>query len=175
MSSKSKLIINCAATHVSASQFSVSGGRLLLESFTTQELSYDYSAQEEWLPALKSALSSMKIKGNATVIAPSMLLLTKTIKVPHVSAENQREVVSVEVSKNIPYPLSELVWDYQVVADDGIETEIFLASVRAEDAACASTNILRMEEEFFRLYWICLDNMHGLPFCGAGRPRPDLL
>ncbi len=134
MSSKSKLIINCAATHVSASQFSVSGGRLLLESFTTQELSYDYSAQEEWLPALKSALSSMKIKGNATVIAPSMLLLTKTIKVPHVSAENQREVVSVEVSKNIPYPLSELVWDYQVVADDGIETEIFLASIRAEDA-----------------------------------------
>ena len=61
MSSKSKLIINCAATHVSASQFSVSGGRLLLESFTTQELSYDYSAQEEWLPVLKSALSSMKI------------------------------------------------------------------------------------------------------------------
>ena len=134
MSSKSKLIINCAATHVSASQFAVSAGRLQLESFSAQELSYDYSVQEEWLPALKAALSSMKIKGNATVIAPSMLLLTKTIKVPHVSAANQREVVSVEVSKNIPYPLSELVWDYQVVSDDGIETEIFLASMRAQDA-----------------------------------------
>ena len=134
MSSKSKLIINCAATHVSASQFAVSAGRLQLESFSAQELSYDYSIQEEWLPALKAALSSMKIKGNATVIAPSMLLLTKTIKVPHVSAANQREVVSVEVSKNIPYPLSELVWDYQVVSDDGIETEIFLASMRAQDA-----------------------------------------
>jgi len=134
MSSKSKLIINCAATHVSASQFAVSAGRLQLESFSAQELSYDYSVQEEWLPALKAALSSMKIKGNATVIAPSMLLLTKTIKVPHVSAANQREVVSVEVSKNIPYPLAELVWDYQVVSDDGIETEIFLASMRAQDA-----------------------------------------
>ncbi len=134
MSSKSKLIINCAATHVSASQFAVSAGRLQLESFSAQELSYDYFVQEEWLPALKAALSSMKIKGNATVIAPSMLLLTKTIKVPHVSAANQREVVSVEVSKNIPYPLSELVWDYQVVSDDGIETEIFLASMRAQDA-----------------------------------------
>ena len=72
MSSKNKLIINCAATHVSASEFSVSSGRLVLESFNTQELSYDYSVQDEWLFALKSALSLMKIKGHATVIAPSM-------------------------------------------------------------------------------------------------------
>ncbi len=134
MSSKNKLIINCAATHVTAAEFSVSAGRLVLESFSTQELSYDYSVQEEWLFALKSALSSMKIKGHATIIAPSMLLLTKTIKVPHVQASSQREVVSFEVAKNIPYPIDQVVWDYQVVADDGIETEIFLASMRSQEA-----------------------------------------
>ncbi len=134
MSSKNKLIINCAATHVSASEFSVSSGRLVLESFNTQELSYDYSVQDEWLFALKSALSLMKIKGHATVIAPSMLLLTKTLKVPHVAKSSQREVVSFEVAKNIPYPLDEVVWDYQVVSDDGIETEIFLASMRSAEA-----------------------------------------
>ena len=43
MSSKSKLIINCGATHVSASEFGVSAGRLVLESFQVQELKYDYS------------------------------------------------------------------------------------------------------------------------------------
>ncbi len=76
----------------------------------------------------------MKIKGHATIIAPSMLLLTKTIKVPHVQASSQRDVVSFEVAKNIPYPIDEVVWDYQVVADDGIETEIFLASMRSSEA-----------------------------------------
>lgn len=134
MSSKNKLVINCAATHVTAAEFGVSSGRLVLESFVKQELSYDYSVQEEWLFALKSALSAMKIKGHASIIAPSMLLLTKTIKVPHVSAESQREVVSFEVAKNIPYPLDQVVWDYQTVSDDGIETEIFLASMRSSEA-----------------------------------------
>ncbi len=134
MSSKNKLIINCAATHVSAAEFSVSAGRLVLEKFSIQELSYDYSAQAEWLYALKSALSSMKIKGHATIIAPSMLLLTKTIKVPHVAASSQREVISYEVAKNIPYSIDEVVWDYQVISDDGVETEIFLASMRSEEA-----------------------------------------
>ena len=134
MSSKNKLVINCAATHVTAAEFGVSSGRLVLESFVKHELSYDYSVQEEWLFALKSALSALKIKGHATIIAPSMLLLTKTIKVPHVSAESQREVVSFEVAKNIPYPLDQVVWDYQTVSDDGIETEIFLASMRSSEA-----------------------------------------
>lgn len=134
MSSKNKLIINCATSHVSVADFSVSAGRLVLESFSVQELSYDYSAQDEWLYALKAALSSMKVKGHATVVAPSMLLLTKTIKVPHVAKASQREVVSFEVAKNIPYALDEVVWDYQVVADDGIETEIFLASMRLSEA-----------------------------------------
>ncbi len=134
MSSKNKLIINCAATHVSVAEFGLSAGRLVLEKFLIQELSYDYSVQDEWLYALQSALSSLKVKGHATIIAPSMLLLTKTIKVPHVAKESQREVVSYEVGKNIPYPLDEVVWDYQVVADDGIETEIFLASMRSSEA-----------------------------------------
>ncbi len=134
MSSKSKLIVNCAATHVSAAEFSVSGGRLVLDSFQMQGLSYDYSVQEDWLHALRSALRVMKVSGHATVIAPSMLLLTKTIKIPHVEASRQLEVISFEAEKNIPYPMSEVSWDYQVISDDGVETEIFLSSMKSSVA-----------------------------------------
>ncbi len=134
MSSKSKLIVNCAATHVSAAEFSVSGGRLVLDSFQMQGLSYDYSVQEDWLHALRSALRVMKVSGHATVIAPSMLLLTKTIKIPHVEASRQLEVISFEAEKNIPYPISEVSWDYQVISDDGVETEIFLSSMKSSVA-----------------------------------------
>jgi len=140
MSSKSKLIINCAATHVSAAEFAVVGGRLVLESFQMQELAYDYSVQEDWLGSLKAALRVMKVSGKATVIAPSMLLLTKTIKIPHVEASRQREVISFEAEKNIPYPIKDVSWDYQVISDDGVETEIFLASMKssAADEFCAA-------------------------------------
>lgn len=138
MTPKSKLIINCQATHVAAARFSAQGGRLVLEDFKMQELSYDYSVQENWLDALRSTLKSMNVSGKATVIAPSMLLLTKTIKIPHVEVSRQKEVISFEAEKNIPYPISEVTWDYQIISDDGVESEIFLASMKADvaDALC---------------------------------------
>ena len=142
MSSKNKLIINCAATHVSAAEFSVSSGRLVLDSFQMQELSYDYSKQEDWLKALVAALKTMKVSGHATLIAPSMLLLAKTIKIPHVEASRQAEVIAFEAEKNIPYPLNEVTWDYQIIADDGVETEIYLTSMKASvaDEFCSAVS-----------------------------------
>ena len=147
MSSKNKLIINCGATHVSAAEFSVSAGRLVLESFQVQELKYDYSNQDDWLSELAVTLKMMRVSGKATVIAPSMLLLTKTIKIPHVDDSRRAEVVSFEAEKNIPYPINEVSWDYQVISDDGIETEIFLTSMKssvADDfyAALASAGVI---------------------------------
>lgn len=134
MSSKNNLIINCAATHVSVAEFGVSSGKLVLENFKMQELNYDYSSQEKWLDALRAALKQLGVKGKAVVIAPSMLLLAKVIKIPHVEPSRQKEVVTFEVSKNIPYPISEVSWSYQVVADDGVETTIFLVSMKSSDA-----------------------------------------
>ena len=128
MSSKNKLIINCGTTHVSAAEFSVSSGRLLLEDFKVQELNYDYTSQAEWLSELSTSLKLLRVSGKATLIAPSHLLLTKTIKVPHVEGNRQDEVIRFEAEKNIPYDLKDVTWGYQVISDDGVEKEILLIS-----------------------------------------------
>ncbi len=142
MASKNKLIVNCQATHVTAAKFAVSGGGLVLEDFKMQELSYDYSVQEEWLDALCSTLKVMGVSGKASVIAPSMLLLSKTIKIPHVDASRRDEVIAFEAEKNIPYPIDEVSWDYQIISDDGVESEIFLTSMKstAADEFCEALN-----------------------------------
>ena len=134
MSSKNKLIINCGASHVSVAEFGTASGRLVLESFQMQELNYDYSVQENWLNALTFALKTMKVSGKATIIAPSMLLLTKTIKIPHVEPDRRAEVIAFEAEKNIPYPIADVAWDYQIISDDGVETEIFLTSMKSSAA-----------------------------------------
>ncbi len=142
MASKNKLIVNCQATHVTAAIFSVQGGGLVLEDFKMQELSYDYSIQEEWIDALRSTLKVMGVSGKASVIAPSMLLLSKTIKIPHVEASRRDEVIAFEAEKNIPYPINEVSWNYQIISDDGVESEIFLTSMKsvAADEFCAALN-----------------------------------
>ena len=134
MSQKNKLIINCGTTQVSAGLFSVSGGRLVLESFDIRDLDYDYGHPEAWLAALNVALKSMKLSGRADVIVPTASLLTKTITVPHVGGVTPRESVAYEAERNIPYPLNEVTWDFQVISDDGVETEILLTSMKADVA-----------------------------------------
>ena len=99
-----------------------------------QELKYDYSNQEECLSELAATLKMMRVSGKATVIAPSMLLLTKTIKIPHVDEARRAEVIQFEAEKNIPYPINEVSWDYEIISDDGVETEIFLTSMKSTAA-----------------------------------------
>lgn len=143
MSQKNKLIINCGTTQVSAGLFSVSNGRLVLESFCVRDLEYDFGVPEAWLASLGSALKSLKLSGKADVIVPTASILTKTIVVPHVEGARRDEVVSFEAAKNIPYPLDEVSWDYQVISDDGVEMEILLVSMKASaaDDFCASISL----------------------------------
>ncbi len=116
---------------------------MVLESFCVRDLDYDYGVPEAWPSALNAAIKTMKLSGKSDVIVPTASLLTKTIVVPHVDGSRRAEVVSFEAEKNIPYALSEVTWDYQVIADDGVDTEILLVSMKASQADdfCAAVSI----------------------------------
>ena len=74
------------------------------------------------------------IKGDARFIFPGSLLLTKTIRVPHVEEEKQKKIVAFELMQKMPVPLTELIWDYQVIDDDGVEQEILAFAVKPKVA-----------------------------------------
>ena len=46
--------------------------------------------------------------------------------------KKQRKIVSFELSQKMPLPLSDLVWDYIVIDDDGVEEEILAFAVKPE-------------------------------------------
>jgi type IV pilus assembly protein PilM len=138
MSEKKEVIINCGISHVSASVFTTDGSKLKLKQVALQTLHYDYSNDQIWLDSLIAGLELLckneKIKGDARFIFPGSLLLNKTIRVPHVDEEKQKKIVAFELSQKMPFPLSELIWDYQVIDDDGVEQEILAFAVKPEIA-----------------------------------------
>ena len=138
MSEKKEVIINCGISHVSVSVFTTEGGKLKLKQVALQTLHYDYSNDQIWLDSLIAGLellcSKEKIKGDARFIFPGSLLLNKTIRVPHVDEEKQKKIVAFELSQKMPFPLAELIWDYQVIDDDGVEQEILAFAVKPEIA-----------------------------------------
>lgn len=146
-SNAKKITVNCGTTHVSVSVFSEKAGSLVLEKLVVEDLVYNYTEEEEWAAAASGALSnifkSLKLNGAATVIAPGHLILTKNVKVPQVEASRQRQIISFEAAEKFPFPLTELVWDDQIISTDGVEAEVVLFAMKKENADRFAQQMIR--------------------------------
>lgn len=146
-SNAKKITVNCGTTHVSVSVFSEKAGSLVLEKLVVEDLVYNYTEEEEWAAAASGVLSgifkSLKLNGAATVIAPGHLILTKNVKVPQVEASRQRQIISFEAADKFPFPLSELVWDDQIISTDGVEAEVVLFAMKRENAERFAQQMMR--------------------------------
>jgi len=142
--SKKNLIVNLGASHVSISAFRTEGTKLVLEKFYTEDLTPALS-DEDWINAATSAVarlaSSKGIRGSATIIVPSFLLLQKALKVAQVDSARQAQIIAFEAQNNIPYPLNEVVWDSQIMASDGVEAEVLLFALRTDQAGRIANSI----------------------------------
>ncbi|PXA05595.1 hypothetical protein DDZ13_01600 [Coraliomargarita sinensis] len=135
MSSSKQLIINCGASRVTAAVAEVQAGELNMERWVTVPLDYDFTEDESWLDAVRSALQELShrhhLSGKASIIIPGNQVLTKTIRIPHVEEAKRAQILAFEAQQNIPYPLHEVVWDSQVVGDDGVETEVLFIACKS--------------------------------------------
>ena len=138
MAQADEIIINCGNSHVSANVFASTAEGLLLKSSGLETLHHDLTKEDAWLDSLVLGLEKlcekMSLKGEVRFIFPGNLLLTKTIRVPHVDPEKQRKIVAFELSQKMPFPLSDLIWDYQIIDDDGVEEEVLAFAVKPETA-----------------------------------------
>ena len=134
MASHKNIIVNLGTSHVSASIFSFHDESIKLIKYEERDLSLLSTDEEQWMSSVQENLLSIckenKIKGSAKFILPASKLLSKTIRVPKVEAAKQKQVVSYELGQKMPFPLSEMNWDFQIIDDDGIEQEILAYAVK---------------------------------------------
>lgn len=131
------LAVDCGAGHLACGLLSSDkSGRLQLEKLALDAFNPDASLDSEWAAMIGQALREIvqreKFSGQATVGLPGHHILGKFIKIPSVEETKRAKIVQFEAQQNIPYPLHEVVWDYQVVAEHGIDLELMLAAAKTE-------------------------------------------
>ena len=150
-SQKIAQVIDCGGTHVAAGFFSAQDGNITLDAFHTENIGSDFTSDEEWITAVYQGLQAIqrerKFSGTVSLILPGHLLLTKFLKIPHVAKSKRDQIVQFEAQQNIPFPLNEVVWDYEVVADDGAEFEVALVAVKLEIVDQLCTEVARLGVE----------------------------
>ena len=141
------LAVDIGASHVACGVFAVgASGRIVLQQFALEVHSSDPSHESRWgvevTQSLGAIVARRKLSGAAAIAVPGHLALTKFIKTPSVAKEKRVKIVSFEAAENIPYPLTDVVWDHVVVADDGFDLEVALAAVKfdAMQALCAAAD-----------------------------------
>ncbi len=135
-SAKKVLVIDCGANHVAAAIFTVGPKGPVLTAFETEVIGGDYTTDREWVEAVFMGVRAIskrrRLSGPAYLIAPGHLLLMKFLKIPHVGKGKRDQIVRFEAQQNIPYPLPEVVWDYETILDDGAEFEVALVAIKVE-------------------------------------------
>lgn len=137
MSSPRVFAVDSGAGHVACGVFTpAKNGRLVLEQFALESFNPDASLETQWTELVAQSLAAADKRagasGSAVLSVPGHLTLTKFVKTPAVDKAKREKVIQFEAQQNIPYPLPEVVWDYQTISDDSLDLEVMLAAVKLD-------------------------------------------
>lgn len=113
-------------------------GGLILSAYETRELLADPAADATRLAQTKLVLDEIvqkrKLKGGKVNYAvSSQSVFTRFVKLPSVGEEQVDQIVGFEAQQNVPYPIDEVVWDYQLVdSGDASQVEVVIVAVKAD-------------------------------------------
>lgn len=157
--------IDCGASRVCLTEFSLSEtGRPILEVFDVEPITESGTDDLEWVAAVEDILRRLRerghLRGQVRAVLPGHLSLVKFIKVPNVDEAQRRKIVEFEARQNIPYPLSEVVWDFQFVSTDGADLDVALTAVKIEtiEDLCERSRVLGVSLSRIEPSWTALIN-----------------
>jgi type IV pilus assembly protein PilM len=139
LNTKSFLAVDFGAGSLKLAEFETNeAGGLRLKTFAIKPLGAE-GAQEATrekviLKALQDTLAEKGIKAkDVNVCAPGFHVFSKFVKLPPVDANKVTQIIQYEAQQNVPFPLAEVVWDYQIMGSaPGGELEVLLVAVKSD-------------------------------------------
>ncbi len=139
LNTKSFLAVDFGAGTLKLAEFEVNeAGGLRLKQYGLKSLGAE-GAQETTREAtiskaLQELLTQQNIKAkNVNVCAPGFHVFSKFVKLPPVDAGKVTQIIQYEAQQNVPFPLQEVVWDYQILGSTpGGELEVLLVAIKAD-------------------------------------------
>src|SRR2546430_3204005 len=140
MSSPRKRILslNLGSQSIELAEFrALPDGGLVLLGYHTRELFVDPADGMQYAAiaaALREMLDALQItNGEVNYAIAENLVFTRFVKLPSIDAEKIERIIAFEAQQNVPYPIDEVVWDFQVVGvGTGEQVEVVLVAIKGE-------------------------------------------
>src|SRR5215469_8172703 len=139
LKSKSFLAVDFGAGTLKLAEFEINeAGGLRLKQYGLRPLGAEgaqESAREALIQkALQEMVTEKGIKSKTVnVCAPGFHVFSKFVKLPPVDAGKVTQIIQYEAQQNVPFPLEEVVWDYQIIGSTPTgELEVLLVAIKAD-------------------------------------------
>jgi type IV pilus assembly protein PilM len=139
LNSKSFLAADFGAGSLKLAEFEQNeAGGLRLKQYGIKALglegSQETTREAAILKALQELLSEKSFGSKQiNVCAPGFHVFSKFVKLPPVDTSKVTQIIRYEAQQNVPFPLDEVVWDYQILGTSATnELEVLLVAVKSE-------------------------------------------
>jgi type IV pilus assembly protein PilM len=139
LNSKSFLTVDFGAGSLKLAEFEVNEvGGLRLKQYGLKSLGAEGAAEatreKVMQTALQELLSEKGIRAkNVNVCAPGFHVFSKFVKLPPVETSKVTQIIQYEAQQNVPFPLAEVVWDYQILGSTPTgELEVLLVAIKSD-------------------------------------------
>jgi type IV pilus assembly protein PilM len=139
LNTKPFLCFDFGAGSVKVGEFIVNEqGTLTLTQFGIKPLGQEGTQESKReaavLKAIQELLSQKQFRGRITnVCAPGFHVFSKFVKLPPVDTGKVTQIIQYEAQQNVPFPLAEVVWDYQIMGTSSTgELEVLLVAIKSD-------------------------------------------
>jgi type IV pilus assembly protein PilM len=139
LNAKSFLAVDFGAGSLKLATFEINeAGILCLKDFRLKSLGPEGAAEATretvLLKVLRETLAETGAAArNINVCAPGFQVFSKFVKLPPVDAGKVTQIIQYEAQQNVPFPLAEVVWDYQILGSSATgELEVLLVAIKSE-------------------------------------------
>ncbi|MGC4015242.1 MAG: type IV pilus assembly protein PilM [Luteolibacter sp.] len=129
--------LNIGSQRISAAVFEPSkNGGLVLKSFDSEIIVADPGNEAIRLSQTRAAIAALvqrlKLgKSKVRYAISGQSVFTRFVKLPPLQEDNIEQLVTFEAQQHVPFPINEVVWDYELLESAG-EKEVVIVAIRGE-------------------------------------------
>lgn len=136
---KATVALNIGSQRISMAVFEASkSGDLTLQKYDSTSILADPAAEMARLPQIRVAISELtdKLKiGKSTKLRYAISgqsVFTRFIKLPPIEDDNIQQLVEFEAQQHVPFPIDEVIWDWQLLESGSGEKEVALVAIKGD-------------------------------------------
>ena len=137
------ITLNLGSQTIGLAEFRAAHGGLVLVKYRLREMPLDpetgqrrdaHLALHETAVVLREMMREMQIHGEQVNYAvPAQSVFARFVKLPALDATKIDKVIAFEAQQNVPFPIDEVVWDYQLVGGGlGEQIQVVIVAIKRD-------------------------------------------